>query len=323
MAAHPLQSLGFEPLVSSSRRDLRPLADLGFEPETRGVSARSVVAAPKTTQPMIVRAQPVGSTEPSSGRKIVQPTDSPAINQALATDAMPAYKTRLLEAIRHIPGARLAASRDAKNQARLAEKIGEQGQPAETVSDYGAAQIAVDSRPAKDAVVAAVKEHFQVLRQQDHFDFGDPEYRYRSYSLQVQMQNGSSEELQIVPREVLEANREEHHDYKKVRNAELSGSSAAQAKEDARAINNAAMERFNSRNGVGGAASSTLGRSRAAQVVKGSVVKGCRVRLADGAVAKVVYVDPNMRIARVRTEDGRNVTVRHKDLRGLSGPAAP
>jgi hypothetical protein len=272
---------------------------------------------------MIVCGQPVGSTEPSSGRKIVQPTDSPAINQALATDAMPAYKTRLLEAIRHIPGARLAASRDAKNQARLAEKIGEQGQPAETVSDYGAAQIAVDSRPAKDAVVAAVKEHFQVLRQQDHFDFGDPEYRYRSYSLQVQMQNGSSEELQIVPREVLEANREEHHDYKKVRNAELSGSSAAQAKENARAINNAAMERFNSRNGVGGAASSTLGRSRAVQVVKGSVVKGCRVRLADGAVAKVVYVDPNMRIARVRTEDGRNVTVRHKDLRGLSGPAAP
>ena len=36
---------------------------------------------------------------------------------------------------------------------------------------------------------------------------------------------------------------------------------------------------------------------------------------ADGAVAKVVYVDPNMRIARVRTEDGRNITLRHKDLR--------
>ena len=49
--------------------------------------------------------------------------------------------------------------------------------------------------------------------------------------------------------------------------------------------------------------------------MKGPVVKGARVRLADGAVAKVVYVDPNMRIARVRTEDGRNITVRHKDLR--------
>ena len=63
------------------------------------------------------------------------------------------------------------------------------------------------------------------------------------------------------------------------------------------------MDRFNSRNGV------------SHQVVKGAVVKGPRVRLADGAVARVVYVDPNMRIARVRTEDGRNITVRHKDLR--------
>ena len=199
----------------------------------------------------------------------------------------------------------LAASRDAKNPARLAEKIAGQGQPAETVSDYGAAQIAVASPQAKDAVVAAVKRHFPVLRQQDNFAFGDPEYRYRSYSLQVQMPNGSSEELQIVPQEVLEANQQEHHDYKRVRNAELAGRNADQARAAAKAINDSAMERFNSRNGA----------TAPERVVKGPVVKGARVRLASGALARVEYVDPNMRIARVRTEDGRNVTVRHKDLR--------
>jgi hypothetical protein len=63
------------------------------------------------------------------------------------------------------------------------------------------------------------------------------------------------------------------------------------------------MERFNSKNGAH------------PSVVKGAVVKGSQVRLADGAVARVVYVDPNMRIARVRTEDGRNMTVRHRDLK--------
>ncbi len=270
MVTHPLHALGFEPFASS-------LTDLGFEPATR-----------------------VGAKEPYSGRMIVQSTDNPAVNQALATDAMPTYKARLVEVIRHIPGATLARSRDAKNPQRLAEKIELEGQPAETVSDYGAAQIAVDTPQAKDAVVAAVKEHFTVLRQQDNFAIGDPEYHYRSYSLQVQMPNGASEELQIVPRPVLERNQAEHHDYKKARNAELAGRSAGQAKAAARAINDSAMERFNSRNGV----------------VKGLVQKGSRVRLADGAVARVVYVDPNMRIARVRTEDGRNVTVRHKDLRG-------
>lgn len=273
MATHPLHALGFEPLT-------RSLADLGF----------------------IVRPQPVGTSDPNSGRKVVQPTDDPAINQTLATAAMPAYKARLLEAIRHIPGARLARSRDAKNPRRLAEKIELQGQPAETVSDYGAAQIAVDSPQAKAAVVAAVKQHFTVLRQQDHFAFGDPEYHFHSDSLQLQMPNGASQELQIVPDEVLQANRVEHHDYKRVRDAELAGRSAEPAKAAARAINDRAMERFNSRNGV----------------VRGRVQKGSRVRLADGAVARVEYVDPNMRIARVRTEDGRNITVRHKDLRGSS-----
>jgi hypothetical protein len=106
---------------------------------------------------------------------------------------------------------------------------------------------------------------------------------------------------------VLEANRQEHHDYKKVRDAELAGRSAGQAKATARAINDAAMERFNVRNSLGSAGE---------RVVKSAIVKGSEVRLANGAVATVVYVDPNKRIVRVRTEDGRNVTVRHKDLRG-------
>jgi hypothetical protein len=266
MATHPLCTLGFEPFAAS-------LADLGFEPQGR-----------------------VGAREPDSGRMIVQPTESPAINQALATEAMAAYKARLAEAIRHIPGATLAASRDAKNPRRLVEKIVGEGQPAETVSDYGAAQIAVDTPQAKSAVVAAVKRHFTVLREQDHFALGDPKYHYRSDSLQLQMPNGSSEELQIVPRPVFAANRVEHHDYKRARNAELAGRSAGRAQAAARAINDSAMDRFNS-------------------VVKGHVVKGAKVRLAGGELARVAYVDPNMRIVRVRTMDGRKLTVRRKDLR--------
>jgi hypothetical protein len=267
MSPHPLHSLGFEAVAS--------LADLGFEPQL-----------------------PVGMREPRSGRKIVQPTENPAINQALASEAMAAYKARLAEVIRQIPGASLVASRDAKNPHRLKEKITQEGQPAETVSDYGAAQIAVDSPQAKDAVVAAVRQHFTVLRQQDNFALGDQEYRYRSDSLQLQMPNGASEELQIVPRPVFEANRQERHDYKKARNAELAGRSAPAAVTAARAINDRAMERFNSKNGV----------------VKGLVMKGSRVRLADGTIARVLYADPNMRIVRVRTDDGRKITVRNKDL---------
>ena len=274
MSIHPLHTLGFEPVVSS-------LTELGFEPQLR-----------------------VGAREPTSGRKIVQPTENPAINQALATDAMAAYKARLADVIRQIPGAALVASRDAKNPQRLREKIQQEGQPPETVSDYGAAQIAVDSPQAKDAVAAAVRKDFTVLREQDNFALGDAEYRYRSDSLQLQMPNGVSEELQIVPRPVFEANRQEHHDYKKARNAELAGRSSPAAVAAARATNDRAMERFNSKNGV----------------AKGAVVKGSEVRLTDGTVGRVLYVDPNMRIVRVRTQDGRNITVRHKNLKRDLGP---
>jgi hypothetical protein len=117
------------------------------------------------------------------------------------------------------------------------------------------------------------------------------------------MPNGASEELQIVPRPVFEANRAEHHDYKRARSAELAGRGAEKATAAARNLNDRAMERFTSTNGGN------------PPVAKGAVVKGSRVRLADGAPARVVYVDPNMRIARVRTEDGRNMTVRYKDLK--------
>jgi len=261
MAQHPLHLLGFEPL--------RP-------------------------------APNIGTVEPASGRTVVQPSSNPAVNQALATAEMPAFRAHLLQAIAQIPGATLARSRDAKNPHRLAQKIVREGQPAETVNDYGAVQIAVASPQAKEAVADAVKQSFPVLREQDRFAMGDPQYHYRADSLQVQMPNRASEELQIVPQEVLEANATEHHDYKKARNAELNGRNAEAAKAAARALNDRAMDRFNSRNGV----------------TKSRLQKGYRVRLPDGAVARVEYADPNMRIVRVRTEDGRNITVRCKDLRG-------
>ena len=65
----------------------------------------------------------------------------------------------------------------------------------------------------------------------------------------------------------IEANREEHHDYKKARNAELAGRSAEPAKAAARAINDSAMDRFNSRNGVVAQARIQKGRG---QRVRGS-----------------------------------------------------
>ena len=283
-------------------------SDLHFLPVSRAAAistkalkaGRAAVKEPKL-QPEIQQAtdrpQPVGAVEPGSGRVVSQPTDNPAINQALATDAMREYRAGLQSIALKIPGAKLAASRDAKNPRRLAEKIEREGQPAETVSDYGAAQVSVSTPQARDAMIEAVKKKFPVVRQQDNFSEGDPECGYRSYSMQLRMPNGASLELQIVPKEVFAINRIEHKEYKAARNSQLAGGNADRLKAEARKLNDAAMAKFNSRNGLG------------------RLAKGSAVTLADGSGGIISYLDPNMRIVRVRTENGRNVTVRQGQLK--------
>jgi hypothetical protein len=246
------------------------------------------------------QVQPIGATDTASGRLITQPSNNPAINQALATDAMQDYRSGLESALKHISGARLAASRSTKNPKRLANKIEKQGQPAETVSDYGAAQVSVDSLSARDAVVAAVKKNFHVLRVDDKFVHGDPQYGYRCYSMQVQMPSGASEELQIVPDEVLKVNQEQHQSYKQARDAKLAGRDADAIKSRAKAQNDAAMEKFNRRNG-----------SLAQPVLS----RGMTVLLPDGSRGRISYLDRGMQIARVKTDDGKNVTVGRRQLR--------
>lgn len=232
--------------------------------------------------------QETGSADAASGRLTTQPSDNPAVNQALATEAMEKYEGVLREIVARIPGTRLTAIREAKNPSRLAEKIEQAGQPAQTVSDYGAAQIAVDSDQAKDAVIRAMKGRFPILRERDFFSEGDPDFGYRAYTMQVQMPSGISEELQILPREVQRANRKEHSEYKTARNRRLAGKNVKPLEAAAKKLNNRAMKAFRLRN----------------------LAKGSQVRLQDGSKGVVAYLDPNMKIARVRTEDGRNATVR-------------
>jgi len=205
------------------------------------------------------KPQPIGQEDADSKRLILHPTDNPATNQALATAAMPELIKRLSTVIDGISGAHLAATRDFKNPQRLAEKINGEAQPAETISDYGACQVSVDSPKAKDEVVAAVRKEFPIVRDKDLFDKGDDDYHFHHVSLQVQMPNHASIELQIVPKEVLDANPDQHKNYKAAREAEIHGDANEQEKQAAegRAKNDAAMKAFTARNDIGGQNSTT------------------------------------------------------------------
>lgn len=48
---------------------------------------------------------------------------------------------------------------------------------------------------------------------------------------------------------------------------------------------------------------------------KPALAKGQPVSLPDGRQGRIVYLDPNMRIVRVRTDDGKSETVRQSALK--------
>lgn len=218
------------------------------------------------------KPQPVGTEDPASKRTVIQPTDNPATNQALATSEMPAFESRLQKAIAGIQGAQVVATRDYKKPDRLGEKINQEAQPAETIADYGAAQVSVDSPKAKDAVIAAVRKEFPVVKEKDLFEKGDPEYHFYHASLQVQMPSHATIELQIVPKEVMDANPDQHHDYKAAREAKIQGNAKAEAWAAAqgRRKNDAAMAKFTARN------QSDIGGENLAPPVKNPATKGDR-----------------------------------------------
>lgn len=288
-----------------------------------GEAAGKATAQEAAIKPALDQAtnqpQPIGRTEPETGRKIVQPSDNPATNQALATSAMPTLVAGLKSAVAGIPGATLAGTRDEKNPERLAEKITGENQPAATVSDYGAAQISVDSPQARDQVAAAIQKQFPVVKTQDDFTHGDKDRGYRQLSLQVQMPNGVSQEVQIVPKEVYEVNKGEHSDYKKAREAEISGDTETAQREDAKAktINDEAMAKFNDRNGIAAPAAAGPGvPSLTSDQVEMHLEKGTRVKMKDGTPGTVEWADQQGQFIRVKTDAGKRV----KTLRGNVRP---
>lgn len=162
------------------------------------------------------------------------------------------FEDGLKSATRGIAGAKFDDVRPEKNPARIDEKVNDEQQPIETIPDILAGRIGVDSPEAHEKTAAAIGNHFKVVRDEDEFEKGDPEYGYRVHKMQVQVTPQLSGEVHIVPKEVLEVNDEQHESYKAARDAEVDGDDKDASKMAAKAkkINDAAMAKFNERNGV-------------------------------------------------------------------------
>lgn len=249
----------------SGGNDAQPKADGGRSGDKGGRAVLPAADSPVPRTPPLasvrpseapddVRPQaPIGSTDADSGRVITHSTDDLDEAQDIATQAAPELEDKLQDVADSIPGVEVHGVRDTKDKDRAQRKTEADDKPVNTHSDLLAGRLTVDSTEAKDAAVAALKSTSPVIDEEDKFQDGDPDYGFRSHDLQVALANGStSAEVQVVPKEVADLDDETHKTYEKGRDAEADGDNetADAAKAENKEKHDAAMNKFNERNGV-------------------------------------------------------------------------
>ena len=166
-------------------------------------------------------APPIGTTEPETGRPVLQEGETPKEIQKAATEEHPQVKAALGEVVAQVPGAELAAARPKKEPDRLEEKIEDEGQSPRTARDYSGFRIAVDSPGAAQAVANSLRQRFEVHAEQDHFAEGDEDLGFHAHTLNVREPGSDvTHEVQILPREVAENADRDHALYEKARDGD-------------------------------------------------------------------------------------------------------
>lgn len=217
-------------------------------PEIVPPSGKVPTGPPPAVSPK--EAAQVGSRK-TDGHQVTQPKKTVAANQKLALQAAPELHDALSALTKQIPGAVFDKLRPVKDVGRIGQKTGENDP--DTLSDYLGAQVSADSPQAKDALVAALQKNFKVIETDDNFLTGKPDKAgYPSANLQVQLSNGSTAEVQIVPKEVQDRQDDSHAFYKAGRDAEEKGDTKERDRQWAQAgkIHREQLDKFKARNGL-------------------------------------------------------------------------
>jgi hypothetical protein len=208
-----------------------------------------VQGEPKPPSP--AERRQVGKTEAVSKRKVLQATDSIINNERLAAQAAPHLQRALLQLTDQIRGTRLARLRPEKNLVRAVAKVRE-GKPPETISDYLAAQIAVDSPRAEQQMTNMLRRNFHVVDVDAQMKGRSDKGGFASSNIQIEMPNGLTAEVQLVPREVQSTADKSHYFYTKGREARDAGNQKGSEFyfREARRINDVSRRRYERRNGI-------------------------------------------------------------------------
>jgi hypothetical protein len=216
-----------------------------------------VLAPEKKVTTEVAKNEPleVGEKDPESGRTILQPTNDAEENQELATEGHKEVLPGIKQLVASTDGAEMAGAREEKDPERTQEKVEDEGKPPATIPDYSAARIAVDTPQAKDDIVRLIKDKYPVVKEKNEFEKGSPQENFAAHMLQVQSKNGSTHEIQVLPKEVAAIAEPTHELYEQARG----GDKDAQA--ELKEQNTAALEKFKERNSEYKGLDSTAGKT--------------------------------------------------------------
>lgn len=142
----------------------------------------------------------LGSIDKASNRHILQGSDDLNALVEAARRNKPLVDARLAELAAEVPGAEFYGSR-VKDVPGLQGKLAT-GRPANTISDYLGARIILDTPEALQAVAQKIDDTGSIIELEDFLDPGKE--GYRAVHMQLALGDGTSIELQLVPRPVSE-----------------------------------------------------------------------------------------------------------------------
>lgn len=161
----------------------------------------STTVGPNTTFSDFV----LGSMDASSNRKVIQGSGDLEQLASTARDILPRFQAALGAVLQDIDGAELIGAR-AKDIAGLREKA--VLRPPQTISDYVGARIAVDTPQAMQRVLDRLGSNAKPLEVENFLANG--KNGYRGVHVQMDLGNGMSAEIQLVPREISAATKLAH-----------------------------------------------------------------------------------------------------------------
>lgn len=184
------------------------------------------------------------------GSQIRQPTEDVDALFQLAEQGKPDLVRRLEEVAADVDGAQAVGARVKEDGEAFRRKIGDGheagGRTAAHVSDYLGGRLSVRRVEDIPSVVAAMRRRGWTVFDLDD-KFIDPNNGYRAFHLQLELDNGLTAEVQVHVPEVIDVIDAAHKPYERYRAKGATVADKVEAAAEAKAIHDAAWERYKAR----------------------------------------------------------------------------